>query len=349
MLNAQRSDVAVSGVAAASSRRKTTLGNNYMKLAKRVTTMLAAVAVAVTLPVAAVSTASASPVPSCDVSADVYGVEQDGRLFVYPHNEPENGGFSWGAKRYIGTGWNAGTVVAGPYGLFYLILPTTGEIRAYSWNGYGWDTAPNGAQYIVVSLPGDDYRYWTQAGNTNKVSSDANGDLWLIDGAGELYYVTDAPSAAAKSATAGKAKAKPEAHSKTRVKVTKDGLQSKAGAQSKAAAAPIWLGVDYIVSAGNGVLYTRHSTTNELKRSEFDLVNGTTTALQTPVGSGWNIFTHLTSVGGDTLYGTTNLGFWEYHYDSATGLWANNGSGKLVGAGWNSLARVLGNPAACYS
>ncbi|MBM7771810.1 hypothetical protein JOD54_002014 [Actinokineospora baliensis] len=312
-----------------------------MKFAKRVTTLIAAVAVAATLPVVAAQTAAASPVPTCAPSAEVYGVEQDGRLFVYPHNEPENGGFSWGSKRYIGSGWNAGTVVAGPYGIFYLILPT-GEVRGYIWSGSYWETFDGGAQYVVVASH-DDFKYLTQAGNTNKVTSDVNGDLWFIDGVGELNYLGDSSSAKAKAAATGTVKDK--LYNRTHTKVAKNGKQTKASV----AAPGDWLGIDYIVSAGNGVLYTRHSATNELKRSEFDLVNGTTVAFQTPIGSGWNVFTHLTTVGGDTLYGSTNYGFWEYHYDATAGVWANNGQGKLVGSGWNGLARVLGNPGACFS
>ncbi|GAA2970468.1 tachylectin-related carbohydrate-binding protein [Actinokineospora diospyrosa] len=118
-----------------------------MDYIRRAGVLVAAVLAATCLPAV---TAGAAPVaataPVCSPAVDVFGVEPDGRLFVYPHNEPETGVASWGAKRYIGTGWNGGTVHAAPGGYLHYVLSGTSQHRRYRWTGSGWATF-GGSQY----------------------------------------------------------------------------------------------------------------------------------------------------------------------------------------------------------
>ncbi|GAA2970462.1 hypothetical protein GCM10010483_13140 [Actinokineospora diospyrosa] len=96
------------------------------------------------LPFVAVSPAAAEL--ACTAAVNVFGVEPDGRMFVYPHNEPETGVASWGAKHYIGSGWNGGTTYAAPGGYIHHITTGNRQHRRYQWTGSGWASF-GGGQY----------------------------------------------------------------------------------------------------------------------------------------------------------------------------------------------------------
>ncbi|GAA2970452.1 tachylectin-related carbohydrate-binding protein [Actinokineospora diospyrosa] len=280
-----------------------------MSLAKHGATLLAAL----TLTLSTTLPAAAGP-PRCAPAANVFGVESDGRLFVYPHNEPETGGADWGAKRYIGTGWNGGLVLAGPGGVFYLVDRTSGDLRRYQWTGGGWSTFAGGGQFQTVSTG---WGYYTQPGNTGKVTVDSAGKVYSITAAGNLEvreWTTLPPS----------------------------------GAQSAAAPPPTWARFDRIVAAGDGVVYARESSSGKLFRFRYDFATGTWLEFDKLVGAGWGVFGTVFSVGGDTLYGVRpNGALVAYHYDAAAGAWSNRGTGQVIGWGWSALAHVSGDPAAC--
>ncbi|MBM7771808.1 hypothetical protein JOD54_002012 [Actinokineospora baliensis] len=281
-----------------------------MSLTKYGTTLLIVAALlALTQP----TTAAAGP-PRCAPAANVFGVESDGRLFVYPHNEPETGGADWGAKRYIGTGWNAGLVLAGPGGVFYLVAG--GDLRRYQWTGGGWSTFAGGGQFQTVSTG---WAYYTQPGNTGKVT---------VDPAGKVYSITSAGNLEVREWTTSSPTTTPAAQA--------------------AEAPPTWARFDRIVAAGDGVVYARESSSGKLFRFRYDFATGTWLEFDKLVGAGWGVFTTVFSVGGDTLYGVRpNGALVAYHYDAAASAWSNRGTGQVIGWGWSALAHVTADPAAC--
>ncbi|GAA2981143.1 Tachylectin [Actinokineospora diospyrosa] len=273
--------------------------------------LLAALAV---VPLAVAVPASAAPVPTCAPSAAVFGVEENGDLFTYPHNEPETGLASWGAKRVIGTGWNAGNTLAGPNGVFYSVR-ATGQLLRYRWNGVGWDSQ-NGSQSRAI--PGEYWAELAQPGNRNRITIDSTGTIFALTpfGLRAWNYEKDLP-------------------------------EGRQGALIGDATGESY---DHIVATGEGVFYTVAHWDGSLYRFHYDVTTNRWLQYAQKVGTGWGIFSRLFSAGGDTIYAvapSNNPDLLWYHYDSASGKWANSGAAKAIGTGWRSLREVRADPAKC--
>ncbi|GAA2970448.1 tachylectin-related carbohydrate-binding protein [Actinokineospora diospyrosa] len=280
-----------------------------MSLAKYAAALLTALTLTTGL---ANTTAQAAPIsgPQCSGPADVFGFEEDGDLFTYPHNSPLTGAANWGAKRYIGTGWNKDNSLVGPDGAIFTITPS-GELRRYQWNGDHWQTYAGSTQYQVVGHGFD--RYLRNGGMI--ATTDADYGLYFVEGDALRKYQWSANEGGWTPATA-------------------HGPVIGTG----------WSGVDKIVGGGSGVIYGRQAGT--LTRSVHVQASGTWTQRFQPVGAGWQSLPSITSAGADVLYATDYSGglYW-YRYEPATGKWVSD-KGTMIGYGWNTVT-TLADPRSC--
>ncbi|SHG56343.1 tachylectin-related carbohydrate-binding protein [Streptoalloteichus hindustanus] len=261
---------------------------------------------------------------SCRTSASVMGVQQDGDLYLYPHEEPETGAASWGQKKTIGNGWHQGRTLAGPNGWMWSLRAdgNQGDLRRYRWNGNGWDTFADGLQYETV---GSGWARYTQPEHRNKVTVDQNGHIYEINPEGKLklFRWDDAK--------------------KNWINGTGDIIDTG------------WDQYDMIVGAGDGVLYARKPN-GELYRFRYDVASQRWIQYQKGPWHGWHAFKHVSSPGGDVLYATWvnpktgggELLWYRYHEDTNT--WDDDkttGVGRLVGTGWHHEFDVVATTNDC--
>jgi len=81
-----------------------------------------------------------------------------------------------------------------------------------------------------------------------------------------------------------------------------------------------WGRFDSIQAAGDGVLYARTSD-GQLYRSRWDSISDRWIELERPVGSGWQRFSGMFSVGGDVLFGYDQTAIEPFRYDEGTRAW----------------------------
>jgi hypothetical protein len=260
---------------------------------------------ALTIPAASAEPSAAATL-TCKDAVDLFGVNQDGTAFTFPHQEPENGNYVWGEFRgNLGTDWNVGRMVAGPDGVVYSMVGTgDGQLRRFHWNGTAWDNMDGTSQYRGV---GTGWTRFSEAEHRNKVTVDQQGRLYAVNAAGELrVYIWDDTT-------------------QWWVPGTEGGKVLDSG----------WNQYDLIVAAGDGVLYARKN--GELFRFRWHADSDRWLQYAVSVDQGWEVFNRVFSAGGDILYGTRadNGGelVW-YQYLEASGSWANDGIGKVVGNGW---------------
>ncbi|MBM7771814.1 hypothetical protein JOD54_002018 [Actinokineospora baliensis] len=263
---------------------------------RRAGVLVAAVLAATCLSATSASAAPAAGPPVCSPAVDVFGVEPDGRLFVYPHNEPETGAASWGAKRYIGSGWNGGTVMAGPGGWIHYVTKGDLQHRRYQWTGSSWATF-GGRQYQDLGR--------LDPATSEKITVDERGRL-LTNG------------------TTGFTASSWDDQGRFLSKGLQLGFPGATGD---------------MIASGDGGFFLRSGDLLLRYRFEFDSLHWAVTGQV--VGRGFSSFKRLFGGGGGVLYGVANDAagtlLW-YRYDDAAGTWANNGIGKVVGSGWNTLA-----------
>ncbi|MBP2323814.1 hypothetical protein JOF56_004199 [Kibdelosporangium banguiense] len=270
----------------------------------------------VTIPVVTSgNNAAFAATPICEPEVNIFGVEQDGDLFVYKHQDPENGSYAWGSKTYIGTGWQDGRTLAGPDGAMYLFRAADGgELRRYRYNGAGWDLF-NGGQFQSV---GSGWGRYNTPEHRNKITIDEKERIYEISSSGQLkIFIWD--------------------------KATNGWLPGTGGGKVIDSG---WGQYDSITAAGDGVLYARKPT-GEFQRFRYHFETDRWLQYAKPVGWGWNIFNRVFSVGGDVLYGTRNVGAGEllwYRYNEDTDTWEDSGRdvGKHVGDGWYGEYEVVG-------
>ncbi|MEV6242266.1 tachylectin-related carbohydrate-binding protein [Lentzea sp. NPDC051838] len=262
----------------------------------------------------------------CNTAANVIGVTPSGSLFTYPHEEPENGNFVWGAKQSVpSSGWQTGRTLAGPSGVIYSLHGATGELRRFRLNGSQWVTQPGGGEYRVV---GSGWGRYSQAEHRNKVTIDEKGRLFEINPDGLLkMFVWEGGDDGWWSAESGGGK------------ILDTG----------------WNQYNLIVAAGDGVLYARKPD-GTLFRFRYDAAADQFIQYGKHVGNGWQMFNRVFSPGGDTLYGTwpgqNGQGqlLW-YRYLEDTNTWApgdpNTGLGKVVGTGWYGELDVVADTNSC--
>ncbi|WP_170176330.1 tachylectin-related carbohydrate-binding protein [Lentzea flaviverrucosa] len=275
--------------------------------------------------------ASAAATLSCNTAATVIGVNQQGSVFTYPHEEPENGTFVWGAKQSIpSSGWTGGRTLAGPDGVIYSMVAGSGDLRRfrldYTTAPASWVTQPGGGQFRQV---GSGWSRYTEAVHRNKVTIDEKGRLYEINADGNLkVFVWQGGDDGMWTAETGGGK----------VLATGFGQY------------------DLITASGDGVLYARKPD-GSLFRYRYDAAaDRFVEAAPRQVGAGWQMFNRIFSPGGDILYGTwpgqdgTGQLLW-YRYHEDTGTWAPGdpatGLGKVVGTGWYSEFDVMADTNAC--
>ncbi|GAA2970426.1 tachylectin-related carbohydrate-binding protein [Actinokineospora diospyrosa] len=279
-----------------------------MRTVKGVTAVVVAVTAVLGLPTMAV-TAAAAPVPTCASTAEVYGVEPDGRLFVYRHTAPSTGAANWSTKTYIGSGWADGYTLASGNGNFFHIDYATDTLRRYHWSGTGWDAVDGARQYQVI---GHGFAMYTP-----NLIVDSSGNFFGIDAYGRMrYYAWDANTESWAPGTEG-------------------GMYIGTG----------WGPTLNLVSGDNGIVY-RRTWDNELYRYRYDSNTGTWPETDS-VGAGWWFDTSVSS-GGGALYTVGSGGnlYW-YHYDVGNTTWANSGLPQWIGQGWGDLQQVLIDPSTC--
>ncbi len=255
---------------------------------------------------------SASSTLVCEDTAAVYGVNQDGSVFLYPHEEPETGEYEWGAfQGGIGQAFDVGRTVAGPDGVVYsLVGDETGELRRFQRTATGWQ-----GSYQVV---GSGWSRYAEAEHRNKVTVDEKGRLYEVNAAGEL-----------------------------KVFVWGDGWWTPETAGGKVLDDD-WGQYDLITAAGDGVLYARKG--GELFRFRLHVESERWVQYRVKVDDGWDAFKHVFSPGGDVLYGTLADDGGElvwYRYLEGTNTWANGGVGRVVGNGWYDDLDLLAESNAC--
>ncbi|WP_188317005.1 tachylectin-related carbohydrate-binding protein [Solihabitans fulvus] len=278
--------------------------------------MLAAPALAIGLGTQSVAAADPVDTVDCHSNVSVFLSEAPaGDLWLYHHLDPENGTFNWDQKQQIGNGWT-GRTIAGPNGYVYSITDNaTGDLRRLHWTGSAWDTYDAaGTQYQVI---GQWWNGWTSPQFRNRVAVDANGDFYTDESDGNLYWQHY------------------DEASKTWTRRLVD---------------TGWGGYDHIVAAGPGILYAR-TPSGDLFRYVYDAGSQRWLQKKKPSGQGWNMFTQIFSPGGDILYGrgTSDAKLLWYRYQMNADKWitANDGTGKVVGYGWNTELDVTADPGAC--
>ncbi|MBM7771806.1 hypothetical protein JOD54_002010 [Actinokineospora baliensis] len=280
-----------------------------------VTKYAATLLTALTLASGLTLTAAAQPGSVlCESQADVFGFEADGDLFTYPHKTPLEGTSSWGAKRYIGTGWHEDYTVAGPDGTFFTIDVLSDELRRYQWTGDRWQTFAYGRQYEVV---GRGFARYVHSG----------GIVAAFDSSFQLY-VRDGDLLRLYAWSLSQNRFTPE---------TAEGPVIGSG----------WTGVDKIVGAGSGVVYA--SLAGGLYRSQYDSAARRWVTSFERVGTGWDVMGSIASPGADILYATfANSGdLYEYRYNPVSHKWLND-KGSRIGHGWAGIS-LQADPSACFT
>jgi tachylectin/trypsin len=269
------------------------------------------------------------PTPTTCAAAPIWSARANGDLWRYEHHDAASGGLSWTASNgAVGSGWT-GRTLAGTDGAVWDLhrrfdasdAVADGALKRWVWTGTGWTGG---------AVVGSGWERYLLPENKNRVTIDQQGRIWVINGEGVLrYYVWN--TAANDWVNGG-------------------GTTVESG----------WERFDSITAAGDGVLYARKPG-GELFRFQYDVPGGKWVQKDKPAGVGWEHFSEIFSPGGDILYGRGAWGRdpwsggsspilrWYHHFDN-TDSWAPgdvDGSGKIVGSGWNTELHVTAQPNAC--
>ncbi|MGM1062000.1 tachylectin-related carbohydrate-binding protein [Saccharothrix sp. Mg75] len=264
--------------------------------------------------------ASAAATLTCHSAALVVGVQPNGDLWHYAHNEPETGVTSWGAKvNAVGRGWHIGRTVAGPGGVVYLMVDNaTGDLRRYHWTGTAWEMFNGTANRVV----GTGWSRYSQAEHRNKVTVDEKGRLYEIAADGSLKVRIWQGDDATGDWT-------PD---------TRNGKVIDTG----------WGQYDLVVAAGDGVLYARKPD-GLLFRYRWHAASNRFVKHAQQVGRAWGVYNRIFSPGGDVLYASrANNGgelMWYRWYEEGD-HWAVN-VGTKVGTGFYGELDVTANADSC--
>ncbi|MEC3980195.1 tachylectin-related carbohydrate-binding protein [Amycolatopsis sp. H20-H5] len=255
---------------------------------------------------------------TCKPAAPLFSVQPDGNLTLQQHTGARDGTWTWtngGVSKGIGNGWLHTRAVAGPDGVIYSAVDN-GELRRLRWNGNGWDRAPGAtADYTVIDHGWERY---STADYRNRITVDALGNIYTVEPDGNLHWRAYDP-------------------------VTKISTHRVLTAD--------WGKYNLIVAAGDGVIYAR-TPAGDLFRGVYDATANTWTQTPTQVGSGWNKYNRIFSVGADTLYTTyadEGGGLLWNRYLPASKTWYSTGRGvgKLIGQGWYNLYDLTATTNSC--
>ncbi|MFG1608218.1 tachylectin-related carbohydrate-binding protein [Actinoplanes sp. NPDC049265] len=270
--------------------------------------LAAAVAVAgLTAPITLSSVASgavAADTFACSGSASVFGERTSGDQLMYPFNNPGTAQGAFGTRVPAGHSFNTyPRLLGGPGGKIYGI--NSQGLWRYRWNGTSFDTNPDGNQYKKISTG---FTQYATAAFRDKITVDEIGDIYLIDGNGELrwYRYDDAANGFVINRTIDTG----------------------------------WARYNLIVAAGPGVLYSR-TPAGELYRSRFEPNSQRWIVEEQRIQTGsWDNFPlGVFSAGGDTLFGIQADGDM-FHY-----RWLEDENrfvfgGVDVGNDWHNFANV---------
>ncbi|MFC4086652.1 tachylectin-related carbohydrate-binding protein [Amycolatopsis samaneae] len=254
--------------------------------------------------------------------APVWSVRTDGGLWSYRHNDPAGGAYAWNqSSGAVGSGWT-GRMLAAPGNVVYSINYKNsryheGDLVRWVWNGSSWSGGN-----VISDRP---WLGWLDPAYRNRITVDANGNIYTDEADGNLYLHTYKPTTGAW----------------THTKIDSG-----------------WGQYDSITAAGDGVLYARVADPKAggaLRRFQFDAATGQWLQREKPVGVGWQHFSQIFSPGGDVLYGRGDFQNGQpvlrwYRYLPDTDTWAPgapDGMGKVVGNGWNTETDVSAQPDSC--
>ncbi|TXS55519.1 tachylectin-related carbohydrate-binding protein [Streptomyces sp. t39] len=269
-----------------------------------------AVAAAFPLLVAVPGTAHAAEAASCTTTGPAYALNSSGALLRYDMPTPLAGG-DLADPTTISTGWGGyGRVLAGQGATFYGIK-ADGLYLSHRVGSTGtWD--------VLHKKIDSGYGWLAGASERNQVTIDRGNRLWVLDNDGKLRankYDDDTGTWVAPSG-----------------KILDQG----------------WDRYNLIVAGDHGVVFGRDAATGELHRSRYDFTSQRWIERHVVKSwADWNIYSKITSIGGDTLIGITTGGAAHYYrLDENTGGFAVYK--KTVGAsGWQNFSNVSGAADAC--
>ncbi|MFB9906132.1 tachylectin-related carbohydrate-binding protein [Allokutzneria oryzae] len=288
-----------------------TLGNTSARLRALALTA----AVGSTLLLSGTATAAprtkAAPDLVCAQDVMIVGVDPNGGLWHNLHADPENGTADWTSRgKLIGQHWY-GRTITGADGRVYAVL-ADGEIHRWRYNGTGWDAPPPGQTYDVIAT-GDWIKKFVTPEYRNRLTFDANGDLYTIEPSGELIRHRFEES-------------------------------TRRWAPARVLAAG-WDRYDAIFASGDGVIYARDKQ-GQLFRHQYNAASQRWLQESgVALGGGWGQFTRLFSPGGDVIYGMTANGELKWHRVVDGKLTA--GSGRVLVSGWTAEADIAATTDGC--
>jgi Tachylectin len=267
-------------------------------------TVLAAFAVSAT---SATSAPAAQTTASCaSPSVALYHVDAQGRLRRWNFASPLDGGSAGWSQRQIGSGWAGLDAFSGGGGVIFA-RDSSGTLRWYLDN----NPADAGASWA----PGSGSAVGSGWGSFTRVFSGGQGVIYAIDPSGALrwYRYLGTNGSAAWDPAGGKV--------------------IGSGWNTFAQVFPGGQGVVYGIDSAGGFRW--YQNTNPTTPAGTWSGNGT----GAPIGSGWNRFTRIASMGGGVILGRDAGGnlLWYRNTDplGGTASWANGGIAVNEGIGWN--------------
>ncbi|MET9106652.1 tachylectin-related carbohydrate-binding protein [Streptomyces zhihengii] len=277
---------------------------------RRWTAVAVSVAASFGLLTAAPGTAHAAEAASCTTTGPTYALNSSGALLRYDMPTPLAGG-SLSDPTTIATGWGGyGRVLAGQGAKFYGIK-ADGLYLSHRVSSTGtWD--------INHKKIDSGYGWLAGASERNQITIDRGDRLWVLDNDGKLRANKYDDETGTWTAPSGK--------------ILDQG----------------WDRYNLIVAGDHGVVFGRDAATGELTRSRYDFTSQRWVERHVVKSwADWNIYSKITSIGGDTLIGITTGGAAHYYrLDENTGGFAVYK--KTVGtSGWQGFSNVSGAADAC--
>jgi hypothetical protein len=265
--------------------------------------------------VSAPSAPAAQTTVSCAPSVALYHVDTRGQLRRWNLASALDGSAGW-SQRQIGSGWAGLDAFSGGGGVIFA-RDSSGTLRWYLDN----DPADGSASWA----PGSGSAVGTGWAPFTRVFSGGQGVIYAIDSSGALrwYRYLGTNGSAAWDPASGKV--------------------IGSGWDTFAQVFPGGQGIIYGIDSAGGFRW--YQNTNPTTPAGTWSGNGT----GAPIGSGWNTFTQIASMGGGVILGRDAVGnlLWYRNTDplGGTASWSNAGHAVNEGIGWNGnglIADVAG-------
>lgn len=249
----------------------------------------------------------------------LYHVDGQGQLRRWSFASPLDGSANW-LQQQIGSGWTGLDAFSGGGGVIFA-RDASGALH--------WYLDENPADGGTSWAPGSGSVVGAGWGGFTRVFGGGQGVVYAIDPAGALHWYR-------YLGTNGSAQWDPAS-----------GRVIGSGWNTFAQVFPGGQGVIYGIDAAGGFRW--YQNTNPTSPAGTWSGNGT----GAPIGSGWNMFTQIASLGGGVVLGRDAAGNLRWYRNTdplgGTGSWANGGIAVDEGIGWNGgtlIADVTGCTAA---